>query len=187
MLLSPVTFQITGQPSDPKTPPPVRARYAGYIAVRLVAHTDHPFGTQPTQPHHRRERRSYRGNARVAQIEDRSRQLTALLGTSRPGNRQMRHPFEYPPYPNSPTAASSPAPTRRGLGVLGGRWWPALTLHRQAMIPAVAAARFSLVRGLGRPLRYRRVAYVRAGRRARADGCIPGQNGSCPASGGTAG
>ncbi len=31
-----------GQPSDPKTPPPVPARYAGYIAVRLVAHADHP-------------------------------------------------------------------------------------------------------------------------------------------------
>src|SRR5262249_9384905 len=43
MLLSPVTFQITGQPSDPKTPPPVHARYAGYIAVRLVAHAEHPF------------------------------------------------------------------------------------------------------------------------------------------------
>ena len=43
MLLSPVSFRITGQPSDPKTPPPVRARYAGYIAVRLVAHTDQPF------------------------------------------------------------------------------------------------------------------------------------------------
>ena len=42
MLLSPVTFQITGQPSDPKTPPPVHARSAGYIAVRLVAHADHP-------------------------------------------------------------------------------------------------------------------------------------------------
>src|SRR5262249_24851616 len=41
MLLSPVTFQITGQPSDPKTPPPVHARSAGYIAVRLVAHADH--------------------------------------------------------------------------------------------------------------------------------------------------
>ena len=38
MLLSPVTFRITGQPSDPKTPPPVHARYAGYTAVRLVAH-----------------------------------------------------------------------------------------------------------------------------------------------------
>ena len=35
-------FGITGQPSDPKTPPPVHAHYAGYIAVRLVAHTDHP-------------------------------------------------------------------------------------------------------------------------------------------------
>src|SRR5262249_24374126 len=44
MLLSPVTFQITGQPSDPKTPPPVHARCAGHIAVRLVAHTEHPFG-----------------------------------------------------------------------------------------------------------------------------------------------
>jgi hypothetical protein len=42
MLLSPVTFQFTGQPSDPKTPPPVHARYAGYIAVRLVAHADCP-------------------------------------------------------------------------------------------------------------------------------------------------
>jgi hypothetical protein len=42
MLLSPVAFQFTGQPSDPKTPPPVHARYAGYIAVRLVAHTDQP-------------------------------------------------------------------------------------------------------------------------------------------------
>jgi hypothetical protein len=42
MLLSPVTFRITGQPSDPKTPPPFHARYAGYIAVRLVAHADHP-------------------------------------------------------------------------------------------------------------------------------------------------
>jgi hypothetical protein len=38
MLLSPFTFRITGQPSDPKTPPPVHARYAGYTAVRLVAH-----------------------------------------------------------------------------------------------------------------------------------------------------
>src|SRR5215469_16886261 len=34
----PFTFRITGQPSDPKTPPPVHARYAGYTAVRLVAH-----------------------------------------------------------------------------------------------------------------------------------------------------
>ena len=42
MLLSPVTFRITGQPSDPKTPPPVHARCAGHIAVRLVAHADHP-------------------------------------------------------------------------------------------------------------------------------------------------
>ena len=30
MLLSPFTFRITGQPPDPKTPPPVHARYAGY-------------------------------------------------------------------------------------------------------------------------------------------------------------
>ena len=37
-----LSFRITGQPSDPKTPPPVHARYAGYIAVRLVAHADHP-------------------------------------------------------------------------------------------------------------------------------------------------
>jgi hypothetical protein len=42
MLFSPITFRITGKPSDPKTPPPVHARSAGYIAVRLVAHTDHP-------------------------------------------------------------------------------------------------------------------------------------------------
>jgi hypothetical protein len=42
MLLSPVSFRVTGQPSDPKTPPPVHARYASYIAVRLVAHTEHP-------------------------------------------------------------------------------------------------------------------------------------------------
>src|SRR6266496_5163977 len=41
MLFSPFTFRITGKPSDPKTPPPVHARSAGYIAVRLVAHTDH--------------------------------------------------------------------------------------------------------------------------------------------------
>src|SRR6266496_3196761 len=42
MLFSPFTFRITGKPSDPKTPPPVHARSAGYIAVRLVAHADHP-------------------------------------------------------------------------------------------------------------------------------------------------
>jgi hypothetical protein len=38
LLFSPLTFRITGQPSDPKTPPPVPARYAGDTAVRLVAH-----------------------------------------------------------------------------------------------------------------------------------------------------
>ena len=38
MLFSPLTFRITGQPSDPRTPPPVPARYAGDTAVRLVAH-----------------------------------------------------------------------------------------------------------------------------------------------------
>jgi hypothetical protein len=42
MLFSPFTFRITGKPSDPKTPPPVHARSAGYIAVRLVAHADNP-------------------------------------------------------------------------------------------------------------------------------------------------
>src|SRR5262249_46194712 len=53
MLLSPVTFQITGQPSDPKTPPPVHARCAGHIAVRLVAHTDHPFARGTGRPANR--------------------------------------------------------------------------------------------------------------------------------------
>src|SRR5262249_18669672 len=43
MLLSPVPFQIAGHPSDPKPPPPVHARCAGHIAVRLVAHADQPF------------------------------------------------------------------------------------------------------------------------------------------------
>jgi len=48
MLLSPVTFRVTGQPSDPKTPPPVHARYAGYIAVRLVAHAYQPILSAPS-------------------------------------------------------------------------------------------------------------------------------------------
>jgi hypothetical protein len=60
MLLSPVTFRITGQPSDPKTPPPVHARYAGYIAVRLVAHAEHPVPARPGWPARPWIRRAYR-------------------------------------------------------------------------------------------------------------------------------
>ena len=55
MLFSPFTFRITGKPSDPKTPPPVHARSAGYIAVRLVAHTESPVLCRgaggPDDPH----------------------------------------------------------------------------------------------------------------------------------------
>src|SRR6185312_14179152 len=47
MLISPLTFRITGQPSDPKTPPPVPARYAGDTAVRLVAHAGSVPAAQP--------------------------------------------------------------------------------------------------------------------------------------------
>jgi hypothetical protein len=34
----PLHLTDPGKPSDPQTPPPVRARYTGDIAVRLVAH-----------------------------------------------------------------------------------------------------------------------------------------------------
>src|SRR2546421_10046081 len=48
MLFSPLTFRITGQPSDPRTPPPVPARYAGDTAVRLVAHAGYGPAEQST-------------------------------------------------------------------------------------------------------------------------------------------
>ena len=38
MLFSPQPFRITSKPLDPKTPPPVSARSARDMAVRLVAH-----------------------------------------------------------------------------------------------------------------------------------------------------
>ena len=37
----PLTFRIRVKPSDPQTPPPVRARYPGDTAVRHVAHPGH--------------------------------------------------------------------------------------------------------------------------------------------------
>jgi hypothetical protein len=52
------SFRNTGQPSDPKTPPPVHARYAGYIAVRLVAHTERPVPAHTVDV-----LRSYRGRS----------------------------------------------------------------------------------------------------------------------------